>query len=223
MSSSTHDQTALKHIRRRLHYSSLAYAVPAVVVWWLTSTWLERRFGLSRQVAQSAMSLSFFVVTVLLAPLLRFRKDVSLRHRSLFNDWMNQRFTQLRPLFIVYIIYSLFKTLWTMHYRHHGLIFDNPNNLVSVMLISLAPWYMNLSFSRPDEPIDELVVLEHFRAAVRGFATLVVLGLAAFIGNDALPGTLHITFPAALLASALVAHLSLWAQDRRARRSTDDE
>lgn len=90
------------------------------------------------------------------------------------------------------------------------------------MLTCLVPWRLNLFLPRSIGPVDELLQSQLLQSATRGFATLVVLGLAAAIGNDARASTLHATLPAALLTSALVAHLSLWAQDRRAKWDADD-
>lgn len=222
MPTTAEDRSAVRADRRRLTLISLPVSAVFLVVGLLVSRWLEHRFGLSHKVAEAATFLVLLLLTLPLNSLLRFHRDATVRRRFLFNAWLNQRLTRLRPLFILYLVFQIVLTSSELRHLRRGLFIDDPMNLTGAMLCSLTPWYANLILPRSIGPVDELVQFELLQAAVRGFATLVVLSVAAVIGNDARPGTLHVTLPLALYASALVAHLSLWAQDRRAARDVDD-
>ena len=194
---SDQEQTTIRYMKRRLRLLALPIVAFFMTVWWFGSYWLEHDFGLRHEVALAAVLLFLAVILFPLEPLLRFRKDTKWRDRVLLNNFLNYRRTRLQVLEIIFLVFAIGGTLTNLQHYRRSFGSDHPFILVLLMLGSLTPSSSALFFSRSISPVDELFQAELLQSAVRGFATLVVLSLAAIIGNDARPGTLYITLQVA--------------------------
>lgn len=211
--SDSHDDLALKRRRRRDWARLLAIVIVVLPVWWYGYHWIERRFAIDDNLARFAVfaviMTGCWVATALGLDGRHPDDPQSLRLRHLARQRDEQRRDRVRWLWVVSLGLLLLVRLPTLldatPRPHSGHPAAMDWDAIWIMLMFLT----STGLGRSIAPTDTAALSRHLAAQRLGFATMLLLGIAALVRDGYQPQTLPRTLPVAFILGLLAQQVHL--------------